>query len=98
MSADRDRLVEALRQLKPTVLERYRVRGLALFGSVARDAHTAGSDVDILADFDDTADLFDMVGMAEFLGDELARKVDVVPRRSLRPELRDQVLSELVEL
>jgi uncharacterized protein len=65
---------------------------------VARDKHTADSDVDILADLEDAADLFDMVGMAEYLEERLARKVDVVPRRALRPELRERVLAELVEL
>lgn len=94
----REQLVERLRQLKSVLAQRHKVRDLALFGSLARGTHTIDSDVDILVDFEDDADLLDMMGLANFLEDELSRKVDVVPRRALRPELRDQVLAELVPL
>lgn len=95
---ERERVVGLLRELKPTLAQRYRVRGLALFGSLARGSESPDSDVDILADFEDNADLLDMVGLANYLEDELARRVDVIPRRALRPELRDQVLAEMVPL
>ncbi|MFA6110962.1 MAG: nucleotidyltransferase family protein [Candidatus Latescibacterota bacterium] len=95
---DAQQILERLQQLKPVAMQRYRVRNLALFGSIARGTSSAQSDVDILADFEETADLLDLVGLGNFLEDELARKVDVVPRRALRPELRDQVLAESVAL
>lgn len=95
---EREQLVGQLRQLKPALAQRYKVRGLALFGSLARGAQSADSDVDLLVDFEDDADLLDMMGLANDLEEALARKVDVVPRRALRPEIRDQVLGEMVPL
>jgi len=94
----RDLLLEHLRRLRPTLAQRYRVRELALFGSIARGTFTADSDVDLLVDFADDADLLDMVGLANYLEGELEREVDVIPRRALRPELHDQVLSEQIPL
>jgi hypothetical protein len=86
----------ALRSVKPEMAARFKARELGLFGSVARAEHAAGSDVDLLVDFAEGADLFDLVGLALYLEALLDHKVDVVPRRALRPELEEAVLRELV--
>jgi predicted nucleotidyltransferase len=82
--------------LKPEMAARYKVREIGLFGSFVREEQSGGSDVDVLVDFDEGADLFDLVGLALFLEEELQRKVDVVPKRALRAELRETVLREVV--
>ena len=89
-------ILRALRHHEATVKARYRVKELGLFGSFVRGEETATSDVDILVDFDTSATLFDLVGLALYLEDALACKVDVVPKRALRPELRAAVLREVV--
>ena len=53
------------------------------------------SDIDLLVDFEDGADLLDFVGLGLFLEERLHRKVDVVPKNALREELREQVLQEV---
>jgi predicted nucleotidyltransferase len=85
-----------LRTVKPEVAVRFKARELGIFGSVARGGQADCSDVDILVDFAEGADLFDLVGLALYLEELLNRKVDVVPRQSLRPELQVAVLRELV--
>ena len=77
-------------------LKRFKVREIGLFGSVVRGEQKLTSDLDVLVDFADDADLFDLVGLGLFLEEKLGCKVDVVPRRALRQELRDQVLKEVV--
>ncbi len=74
---------------------RYRVRRLALFGSVERDDFTDRSDIDILVEFDEGA----RVGLAFFsLEEELSqlfgRKVDLNTPGFLSPEFRDRVMRE----
>jgi len=54
------------------------------------------SDIDVLVDFQEDADLLDLVGLGLFLEERLGRKVDVVPRKALRKEIRDAVLHEVV--
>lgn len=66
---------------------------LALFGSVARDNASAQSDVDILVDLQPMS-LFAIIRIEHYLADLLGRKVDLVPRDSLRPQLRPMIESE----
>jgi hypothetical protein len=77
-------------------LKRYKVREIGIFGSVVRDEQKRSSDIDVLVDFEDNADLFDLVGLGLFLEERLGSKVDVVPRKALRSELKDTVLKEVV--
>ena len=44
------------------------------------------------------ADLLVFVGLQQFLADKLGCKIDVVPQRSLRDELRASVFNEMVSL
>ncbi len=87
-----------LRELKPIIAARYKVREIGLFGSFVRGEQTASSDVDVLAEFEDEADLFDLIGLTLYLEETLQRKVDVVPKRALRLELQESVLREVVAL
>jgi len=91
-----DRVAGMLRPLKGELFSRYRVRGMEIFGSVCRGEHGAASDLDLLVDFCDDADLLDMIGLEQFLEQVVGRPVDVVPRRALRPEFKEKVLKEAV--
>ncbi len=93
---DTEQLLVLLGKLKPELSARYRVREIGLFGSFVRAQQSEASDIDILVDFDDNADLFDLVGLALFLEEQLQRKVDEVSKSALREELRESVLQEVV--
>jgi predicted nucleotidyltransferase len=90
----RSQVLDLLRPLKAELAERYRVKDLALFGSIAQQEQSLKSDVDLLVDFADGATLFDLVGLGLFLEEKLGCPVDLVPRRSLRPEIRDEALNQ----
>ncbi len=91
-------LLKKLRRLKPEMKRRYKAKEIGLFGSFVRQQQSESSDIDILVEFEDGADLFDLMGLTLHLEEELQRKVDVVPRDALRPELRESVLREVVAL
>ena len=91
-----ENLLAKLRELKPTASASFKARELGLFDSFVRGDQDVGSDVDILVDFKDGADLFDLIGLSLYLEEELQRKVDIVPKRALREELRESVLREVV--
>jgi len=89
-------IVIKLRELRPIIATRYKAREIGLFGSFVRGEQNANSDIDILAEFDDGADLFDLIGLTLYLEEILQRHVDVVPKRALRAELQETVLREAI--
>jgi uncharacterized protein len=91
-----DDLLARLRELKPRATASYKAKEIGVFGSFVRGEQHADSDIDVLVEFEEGADLFDLTGLALFLEEELQRKVDVVPKRALREELRESVLREVI--
>ncbi len=74
---------------------KWRIRELALFGSVLSEAFRPDSDVDVLVSFlpDSGISLFDMVVMTEELSEAFGRKVDLVEKEGLEnPFLRRAIL------
>jgi len=75
-------------------LSEYGVRALAVFGSIARDEATKGSDIDILVDFDSKKGLFMFVGLKNYLESILGCEVDLVTKKALHPALKKRIISE----
>ena len=91
------RTLEDIRRLRPQIMElarQYRAREVSVFGSVARGDSQANSDVDFLVDFEDGYKLSDHIRLLQALRELLACNVDLVDRRAVRSEIRDDVLAE----
>jgi predicted nucleotidyltransferase len=91
MIQDLDFPIEEIKML----CQRYRVRELALFGSALRDDFSAGSDVDLLVEFEPEAQVgfMTLAKMQRELSAILHRQVDLVPKGGLKPRIRQAVLS-----
>lgn len=66
---------------------------LYLFGSMARDEAQASSDLDLFIEHEAGSDfsLIELVGIQQFLEQELAIAVDLTTRDSLHPMLRGDI-------
>src|ERR1043165_461175 len=66
---------------------------LYLYGSTARDAAKAASDLDLFVDYDPAGrfNAFDLVGIKLFLEKELALPVDLTTRDGLHPMLKADI-------
>ncbi len=95
---NKDIVIKILRGLKKEIKTRFKVKEIELFGSIVREQQKETSDIDFLVDFEEEADLFDLVGLGLFLEKKLNQKVDVVSKRALREELRESVLREAVSV
>ena len=95
---NRDEVLDQLARNKPTLVARYGVDRLSLFGSTVRDAARADSDIDILVSFDGPATSERYFGVQFFLEDLLGRPVDLVTDKALRPELRPFIEGEAVHV
>ena len=89
------RVLQAHRQ---TLRERYGIELIGLFGSWVRGEERPESDIDVLVAFTRPISLLELVAAELFLSDQLGKKVDLVPRRNLRPELSAQILNETIPL
>ena len=83
-------MIENLRttvvEMKDVIREKYKAEIKGIFGSYVRSDFHADSDLDLLVDFDDGADLMDHVNLQRFLEDRLECKIDVISQRSHREE------------
>jgi uncharacterized protein len=93
---DKEAVLTKLRELKSTITARYKVREIGLFGSFVRGEQGSSSDIDLLAEFEATADLFNLIGLELYLEEIFQRPVDVVPKQALRVELRETVLHQVI--
>ncbi len=66
----------------------HRARRVRVVGSVARGEAGAGSDLDLLVDFDDDASLLDIVALEGALSDLLGCRMDVLDAGAFEPETR----------
>lgn len=86
---------EALIRLR-AVAEAVRSRGatsLYLFGSSSRDEAHSDSDLDLFIDYDPQSrfNAFDLVGIKQYLEEQLGTQVDVTTRDGLHPMLRGEI-------
>ena len=93
----RDRALAILREHEAELRASGVVR-LRIFGSVARDEATEGSDVDVLADFDPerAMSLWAVGGLHQDLSDLLGVPVDVSREHWLKEHVKKRVLREAV--
>ncbi len=89
-----DEIRRRLRAVMPELRERFHVATLEIFGSYVRGEARPDSDVDVLVTFAETPNLFELVELGDFLSEVLGVKVDVVPKKWLKPRLRPYILAE----
>jgi predicted nucleotidyltransferase len=68
---------------KPNLFDRFQIKTLALFGSVARNQATTDSALDFLVEFREAATFDGYMDLKFYLEDLFNRKVDLVSPESL---------------
>ena len=80
------------------IRQRFSVKALAIFGSIARDESTDNSDVDVLVVFDRKASFDLFMDLKFYLEDLLGTKVDLVTDKALRPQIRRAIEQEWINV
>lgn len=89
--------VEELKKVAAPACEAFRVKRLDLFGSLARGEDVAGSDIDLLVEFEEPDVHLSkrFFGLLHHLEDTLSCEIDLLTVHSLRnPYFRRRVLTE----
>jgi predicted nucleotidyltransferase len=94
----RDEVLGILSDHRDELRERFAVKSLALFGSVVREEMGDSSDVDLLVEFERPVGLLHVVGTQQHIAKMLGlERVDLVLRRAVLPELKEDILAEAVD-
>lgn len=81
---------------KEEVSRKYKVSEIGLFGSFVRGEQKKRSDIDILVDFYEIPDLLEFIELEDRLRKLLKKKVDLVDKQGLKPQLKDIILKEVI--
>lgn len=76
---------------------RFKVKQLGIFGSYARNEATPQSDIDILVEFSEPIG-WEIVDLQDYLTELLGHKVDLVTVKALKPQLKAEILQQVVYL
>lgn len=95
-----DEIKQILTEHKEELKEKYGVKEIGIFGSYVRKEQKKISDVDILVEFEEDAEigLLKFVNMENYLSGLLGVKVDLVEKSGLKPRIGKHILKEVVYL
>lgn len=96
MMNKQDGILRVLKELKPEINAKYKVKEIGIFGSFVREEQSETSDIDILVEFEAPIGLFKFLELEEYLESRLGRKVDLVSKKELKPRIGRYILKEVL--
>lgn len=90
-----ERIEGILKKHRDKLKEKYYVKRIGIFGSLSKGEQTSESDVDILVEFDGPIG-WDIVELKDYLEDLIGKKIDLVSIKALKPQLRENILNEVI--
>ena len=91
-----NKIKHLLRKNKSVLRKQFKVKSLGIFGSYARGEQKRNSDVDILVEFSQTPGFFDYIKAENRISHILKRRVDLVMKGSLKPNIGKHIMGEVV--
>jgi len=93
---NKEEILSILKKLKNEIQSKYKVKNIGLFGSYINNMQKEKSDIDLLVEFEEDADLLHYMGLLLFLEENFNKKVDLVSKFALKEELREHILEEVI--
>jgi len=90
-------VIETLKKHEDEIKSRFHVSKIGVFGSFARGEDKLESDVDVLVEFQNGFKTFDnYMDLKFYLEDTFSRNVDLVTMNALKPQLKDNILQDVI--
>ena len=96
MLKNKEKILSTLKNLMDELKTNYHVKKIGLFGSYITNSQKKTSDIDLLVEFDENADLFHLIGLSRYLEEIFETKVDVVSKRAIKEDLKQNILKEVI--
>lgn len=99
MVRNRNDIVLFLQDHKDDLAQRFGVTSIGLFGSYARGEARDDSDIDIAIELrPEHKSLRNFFGLRRYLEQELGRPVDLGIESALKPQVRDEIVKEIIHV
>jgi predicted nucleotidyltransferase len=85
---------QTIMRLKPELSKRFFVSKIGLFGSVTRGDFSAQNDIDLVVDFDKPVGI-EFVDLADFLEEQLQRRVDLLSLKGIKPTFFEPIKTKI---
>ncbi|MEN1968526.1 nucleotidyltransferase family protein [Lentibacillus sp. N15] len=92
---DKNFVEECIAESKKTLQDQFGVEKIGYFGSYARNEQKQSSDIDILIELEKPIGL-EFLDIKYYLEDKLGIAVDLVTINALKPQMKDQILKEVI--
>ena len=90
--------IDILKKKAVPILKDAGVKRSSLFGSVVRGEEKRGSDIDVLIEPPKGMSLFGFVDLQQKLEKAIGRKVDLGEYSTLKPRIRQKILSQQIRI
>lgn len=89
-------ILNILKNYKDEFIRNFKINSIGLFGSYARNEQEEESDIDLIVEFQEGQLNYDnFFNLVDYLEGIFNCKVDVIPKHSIRPELKKHIFPEI---
>lgn len=84
-----------LREIKPVLVDKFKVSRIGYFGSHARGDQTSNSDLDLLVEFSKPVG-WSFFTLEKFLEQALGLPIDLVTKNALKEHIKEPILNQVI--
>ncbi len=85
--------INSITNISIPILKKYNVIRAGIFGSYAKESAKKNSDIDFLVEVPRGTGLFKFAALRSELKEALNKEVDLVSYNSIKPQIRDEIIS-----
>ncbi|MHA1310703.1 MAG: nucleotidyltransferase family protein [Candidatus Helarchaeota archaeon] len=93
---NKETILKILRENIYLLKKKYKVKDIGLFGSYSRDTQTEESDIDLLVNFLEPIDFFELFELEEFLSNLLGAKVEIITPNAIKKIIKPYILRDII--
>ena len=90
------KLSEEIKKKIISILVKYGIKKILIFGSYARNEATPNSDLDLIVEFPEGTSLIDHIGIEFELSEALNMKIDLLSQNGISLYIKDQIMKEAI--